>query len=159
MLFSRVSRDRVILSIAGVLAAAGLAACGGDSSSGGGGGPYGAPSDRGSVATPQAKAPATSGTVSARATVSAAADGSLAFNTDSLAAKAGEVTVVMDNPSSSGMPHGIAISGNGVDETGKIVQAGSSSTLKVKLAKGMYVFFCPVPGHEEAGMKGTLTVE
>jgi uncharacterized cupredoxin-like copper-binding protein len=156
MLFSRISRDRVILSIAGVLAAAGLAACGGDSSSGGGG-PYAAPSDRGS-ATPQAKAPATSGTISNRATVSAAADGSLAFNTDSLEAKAGEVTVVMENPSSSGMPHGIAISGNGVDDTGKVVQAGSSSTLKLKLAKGMYVFFCPVPGHEEAGMKGTLTV-
>jgi uncharacterized cupredoxin-like copper-binding protein len=150
MLFS-VSRDRLILSIAGVLAAAGLAACGGSNS-------YTPPSDRGSVATPQAKAPATSGTVSDQATVSAASDGSLAFNTDSLEAKAGQVTVVMDNPSSSGIPHGIAISGNGVDKTGDVVQPGSSSTVKAKLAKGTYTFFCPVPGHEEAGMKGTLTV-
>jgi uncharacterized cupredoxin-like copper-binding protein len=88
----------------------------------------------------------------------AAADGSLAFNTTSIEAKAGEVTVVMDNPSSSGIDHGIAISGNGVDQDGKVVQPGASSTIKVKLRPGTYVFFCPVPGHEEAGMKGTLTV-
>jgi uncharacterized cupredoxin-like copper-binding protein len=152
MLFSSISRDRLILSIAGVLAAAGLAACGGGSSS------YTPPSDRGSVATPQAKAPADSGTASDQATVSAAADGSLAFNTKSIKAKAGQVTVVMDNPSSSGIPHGIAISGNGVDKDGDVVQPGSSSTVKAKLSKGTYTFFCPVPGHEEAGMKGTLTV-
>jgi uncharacterized cupredoxin-like copper-binding protein len=150
MLFRIVSRDRLILSIAGVLAAAGLAACGGNS--------YTPPAERGSVATPEAKAPASSGSVGARATVSAAADGSLAFNTTSIEAKAGEVTVVMDNPSSSGIDHGIAISGNGVDQDGKVVQPGASSTIKVKLRPGTYVFFCPVPGHEEAGMKGTLTV-
>jgi uncharacterized cupredoxin-like copper-binding protein len=150
MLFRIVSRDRLILSIAGVLAATGLAACGGSS--------YSAPTDRGSVATPQAKAPAASGSVGARATVSAAADGELAFNTTSLEAKAGEVTVVMDNPSSSGVDHGIAVSGKGVDQVGKVVHPGASSTLKVNLRPGMYVFFCPVPGHEEAGMKGTLTV-
>jgi uncharacterized cupredoxin-like copper-binding protein len=153
MLRSIVSRDRLILSIAGVLAAAGLAGCGG-------GGSYSAPTDRGSVPSPQATAtaPAASGTLSSQATVSAAADGSLAFNTTTLQAKAGNVTIVMDNPSSSGMPHGIAVSGRGVDKTGDIVDAGSNSTLKVKLSKGTYVFFCPVPGHEEAGMKGTLTI-
>jgi uncharacterized cupredoxin-like copper-binding protein len=151
MLFRIVSRERLILTIAGALAAAGLAACGSSGSDT-------PPSDRGSVATPEAKAPAASGNAGARATVSAAADGSLAFNTDSIEAKAGEVTVVLDNPSSSGIEHGIAVSGNGVDQEGKVVQPGSDSTVKVKLRAGTYVFFCPVPGHEEAGMKGTLTV-
>jgi uncharacterized cupredoxin-like copper-binding protein len=151
MLRSIVSRDRLILSIAGVLAAAGLAACGGNSS-------YSPPTDRGSVPSPKATATPAAGTISARATVSAAADGSLAFNATTLEAKAGNVTVVMDNPSSSGQPHGIAVQGMDVDKTGDIVDPGSNSTLKVKLSAGTYVFFCPVPGHEEAGMKGTLTV-
>lgn len=35
---------------------------------------------------------------------------------------------------------------------------GDTVTKKVKLAKGKYEFYCTVTGHEEAGMKGTLTV-
>lgn len=35
---------------------------------------------------------------------------------------------------------------------------GDTVTKKVKLAKGKYEFYCSIPGHEEAGMKGTLTV-
>jgi uncharacterized cupredoxin-like copper-binding protein len=29
----------------------------------------------------------------------------------------------------------------------------------VKLKPGTYTFYCSVPGHEQAGMKGTLTVK
>ena len=36
--------------------------------------------------------------------------------------------------------------------------SGGSDTLTVKLKPGTYTFYCPVPGHEQAGMKGTLTV-
>ncbi len=35
---------------------------------------------------------------------------------------------------------------------------GDVASGKVKLAKGKYEFYCTIPGHEEAGMKGTLTV-
>ena len=35
---------------------------------------------------------------------------------------------------------------------------GDTVSRKVKLAKGKYEFYCTIPGHEEAGMKGTLTV-
>jgi len=38
------------------------------------------------------------------------------------------------------------------------VSTGGQSKVTVNLKAGTYTFFCPVPGHEQAGMKGTLTV-
>jgi uncharacterized cupredoxin-like copper-binding protein len=38
------------------------------------------------------------------------------------------------------------------------VQPGSKSTLTVTLKAGTYDYYCPVPAHKAAGMKGTLTV-
>jgi uncharacterized cupredoxin-like copper-binding protein len=35
---------------------------------------------------------------------------------------------------------------------------GDTASKKVELEKGKYEFYCTIPGHEEAGMKGTLTV-
>ncbi len=35
---------------------------------------------------------------------------------------------------------------------------GSTVSEKVDLKKGSYEFYCTIPGHEEAGMKGTITV-
>jgi uncharacterized cupredoxin-like copper-binding protein len=86
----------------------------------------------------------------------AAVPGKLAFDTKTLKAKTGTVTVSMSNPSS--FPHGIAVEGNGVDKDGKVVQQGGTSSLTVKLKPGKYTFYCPVPGHRQAGMQGTLTV-
>jgi plastocyanin len=77
----------------------------------------------------------------------------LAFNVKSLSAKHGKVTLVMANPSS--LQHGVAIQGHAV---GKVVGKGRTSTITVTLKKGTYTFYCPVPGHRAAGMKGTLTV-
>ncbi len=85
-----------------------------------------------------------------------AVPGKLAFDTKTLKAKAGEVTLTMSNPSS--FPHGISVSGHGIDKDGKVVQQGATSTVTAKLKPGTYTFYCPVPGHEAAGMKGTLTV-
>jgi uncharacterized cupredoxin-like copper-binding protein len=65
----------------------------------------------------------------------------------------------MDNPKSTGKPHGIAVEGNGVDKDGPTVKPGQSSTLTVALKPGKYTFYCPVPGHKAGGMKGTLTVK
>ena len=85
-------------------------------------------------------------------------DGSLYFEQRKLRAKAGAVTLVMDNPSSSGKAHGIAVEGNGVDKDGQIVQPGSKSSVTVTLKAGTYEYYCPVPAHKAAGMKGTLSV-
>lgn len=83
--------------------------------------------------------------------------GQLRFTVDSLEAEPGTVTITMDNPSD--LPHAVAIKGGGVDEQGETVQEGGTSEVTAELEAGEYEFYCPVPGHEEGGMEGTLTVE
>jgi uncharacterized cupredoxin-like copper-binding protein len=98
---------------------------------------------------------------SAKATLSlkASSSGALKFNKRKLAAKRGTITIVMTNPSSSGLKHAIAVEGKGIDKDGPSAKPGKKSTLTVKLKKkGKYEFYCPVDGHKNAGMKGTLTV-
>jgi uncharacterized cupredoxin-like copper-binding protein len=84
--------------------------------------------------------------------------GMLMFNTKTLTAKAGKITIEMINPKTSGIPHGISVEGHGVDKDSKIVKPGKTVSLTVTLKKGSYTFYCPVRGHEAGGMKGTLTV-
>jgi uncharacterized cupredoxin-like copper-binding protein len=91
--------------------------------------------------------------------LSADPGGQLRFTKSKLTAKAGKVTLVMDNPSSAGMDHGISIEGNGVDQDGPIVPAGKTSMVSATVKKGTYTYYCPVPGHKQAGMVGTLTVQ
>jgi len=80
-----------------------------------------------------------------------------AYDKTSATATAGHVTIKSMNPQGTG--HDIALKGNGVDEKGEIVQDGGVSTIDIAdLKPGTYTFYCSVPGHEEAGMKGTLTV-
>jgi plastocyanin len=91
------------------------------------------------------------------ATLRISADKSkLKFNVKTLKARHGKVTIRMANPSN--LPHAVGIEGRGVDKDGKTVRKGGTSTVTVTLKKGRYTFYCPVPGHEAAGMKGTLTV-
>jgi plastocyanin len=82
--------------------------------------------------------------------------GALKFDKTELSAKPGKVTVTMDNPSS--VPHAVEIEGNGVEEETKTLTDGSAS-VTVDLKSGKYEFYCPVDGHKEAGMEGTLTVQ
>jgi plastocyanin len=83
--------------------------------------------------------------------------GQLKFLASSATATAGSVMLRMANKSS--VPHDIAITGNGVSQVGQIVSNGGTSTVTAHLAPGTYTFYCSVPGHEAAGMKGTLTVK
>jgi len=40
-----------------------------------------------------------------------------------------------------------------------LLDGGSSGTVTINAEPGTYEFYCSVPGHKEAGMVGTLTVE
>jgi len=63
------------------------------------------------------------------------------------------------SPNESSVPHNIALEGQGVNEVGEVVQDGGVSEISADVVQGEYQFFCTVPGHREAGMEGTLTVE
>jgi plastocyanin len=88
--------------------------------------------------------------------ISADQGGALKFDKSSLTAKAGKVTIVMDNPSD--LPHAIEVEGNGTEIKGDTVTKGGVSKASGTLKAGDYEFYCPVDGHKQAGMKGTLTV-
>jgi len=91
--------------------------------------------------------------------LSADPKGKLKFNTSRLTVAHGKVSLVMKNPSGSGLPHAIAVEGKGVDKDGKTVSPGGTSKVTVTLKKGTYEFYCPVDGHKAAGMKGKLVVK
>lgn len=126
-----------------------LAGCGGGSSS---------------STTPASPANASTGSASSAkgevVNLSADPSGQLRFTQSKLTvAKPGTVTLVMRNPTSAGMSHGVSLEGNGVDKDGPIVAPGKTSSISVDLKKGTYTYYCPVPGHRQAGMTGTLTVQ
>jgi plastocyanin len=152
-----------LLSCVTALAAAGvlLAGCGGgsSSSSGGGGGGYSAPAPAKTTATTSA-APAPAAASGNKLALKADESNGLSFDPKTLTAKAGTVTITMDNPSGDSQPHAVSIEGpGGVSAAGKIAQPGGTSQVSLKLKPGTYTFFCPVDGHRAAGMEGTLTVQ
>ena len=139
-------RWMTLLAVTAVLA---LAGCGGSDEK------STSSSSSKATSTPTATQAASSG--GGGETLKLAADKSaLKFDKSNLTAKAGKVTLEMANPSQ--IPHAVAIKGNGVDVDGKTIGNGETSTASADLKPGTYTFYCPVPGHEAAGMKGTLTV-
>ena len=81
--------------------------------------------------------------------------GALKFDKTTLSAKAGKLTIVMDNQSQT--PHAVEVEGSGVESKTQTVTGGSAK-VTVDVKPGKYEFYCPVDGHKAAGMKGTLTV-
>jgi plastocyanin len=85
-------------------------------------------------------------------------EGDLVFEPETLEAEAGEVTLDYVNPSE--VPHNVAIEVDGETVAqGETVTGGASGPATARLEAGEFVFYCSVPGHREAGMEGTLTVE
>jgi plastocyanin len=91
--------------------------------------------------------------------ISADPSGQLAFQQSSVTApKPGPVTIDFTNDSPVG--HDVHVQDpSGKDLGGTDVINGTSTTATLNLKPGRYTFFCSVPGHEQAGMKGTLTVK
>jgi plastocyanin len=83
-------------------------------------------------------------------------NGQLLFAFKNAQAEPGPLTINTKNEAS--VPHNVAIQGGGIDEVGPVVQNGGTSTIKVTVKAGKYPFLCTVPGHAQAGMRGTLTV-
>jgi plastocyanin len=122
------------------------AGCGGNDNSGNSGG-------TGSSAT---STPSSSGGGGETLTVTADPGGAISWDKTSLSAKAGKVTLKLVNQSST--PHAIEIEGNGVEAKTKTVTGGEADVTE-NLTAGKYEYYCPVDGHKQAGMEGTLTVK
>jgi plastocyanin len=109
-----------------------------------------------STPTPAAKSKPATGSGS---TVSLQPKGDqLLFDTDTLTAKAGKVTVDFTNDSA--IPHNVTL----IDSANKTLGAtptfdGGTKSFNATLKPGTYTYYCSVPGHREAGMQGTLTVK
>jgi plastocyanin len=88
--------------------------------------------------------------------IAADAGGQLRFDKERLTAEAGEITIVMENPSD--LPHAVRIVDGGPEAEGEVVQMGETSEATATLEPGTYEYNCPVPGHTEAGMVGELVV-
>lgn len=108
-------------------------------------------------ATDQAKE-AAGGAIPSVLSVASPASGALQFNPTSLTSKPGSVTIIYANPSQ--VPHNLAILDSSGKEVGSTMEPFTAGVKKTtaKLAAGSYVYECLVPGHAQAGMKGTLTV-
>jgi uncharacterized cupredoxin-like copper-binding protein len=66
-----------------------------------------------------------------------------------------ENRVATDAAAKNGDATGIA----GVLAGGAPVAGGGSETLTINVPAGSYSYICTIPGHYQAGMKGTLTVQ
>src|SRR5919108_6343617 len=89
--------------------------------------------------------------------IAADPSGALKFDTTSLEASAGKVTIDFTNDSS--LPHNVKLDGPGVEDEGTDTVTGASTSVTLDLQRGTYTFYCSVDGHRAAGMEGTLVVK
>jgi plastocyanin len=54
--------------------------------------------------------------------------------------------------------HALEVEGNGIETETDNIAPGDSATIKVDLKDGSYEIYCPIDGHRDQGMEGTLTV-
>jgi uncharacterized cupredoxin-like copper-binding protein len=71
--------------------------------------------------------------------------------------QAGTVTFSVKNNGT--IDHAFEVEGQGVEEEAETIKPGESAELTVDLSKdGSYEIYCPIDGHRQSGMEGTLTV-
>jgi uncharacterized cupredoxin-like copper-binding protein len=119
------------------------------------------------TAAPQAAASAASPTAAPTAAAASSASGGGASTTinatekdfaialDNSSVPAGSVTFKIKNNGPS--PHDIGI--KELNKASDIIDPGKSGEITVDLKAGTYTVICTIPGHEQLGMKMTLTVK
>jgi len=112
----------------------------------------------GDVATGGGGRVSTVGKGAAEIHIEAAPEG-LAYTSQAVTIEAGETLLHFENPQD--VPHDVDLE----DADGKPIAdmetiAGGYADVPIRdLEPGEYTFYCSVPGHREAGMEGTVTVE
>jgi plastocyanin len=101
---------------------------------------------------PAAKPAGPGGTVQLAASPTA-----IAYDTTKLTSKPGKVTIEFTNPAA--LEHDVAIEKDGKEIAVSETIGEGKTSVSAELASGTYTFLCTVPGHAEAGMEGTLTLE
>jgi uncharacterized cupredoxin-like copper-binding protein len=80
----------------------------------------------------------------------------LGFNVSSTTIPANtDVQVTVTN--NGALAHDFVIDDLGIQT--KLLNPGESATVTINAAAGDYTYYCSVPGHREAGMQGTITVQ
>jgi plastocyanin len=118
-----------------------------------------APAETTSSTSSSSAAPApSSGGSASKLSLSANPEGQLSYNTKTLSAKAGAVSIDFANASPVG--HNVTVESSSGETVGATPTfQGGSKTVNLNLKPGTYKFFCSVPGHRQAGMEGTITVK
>ena len=141
-------KKALILIAVVALAGFGLAACGGDDNE---------DTTAAATTTTETETATAGGGGASTVDIAAPADGNLAFDQTDLTTKAGAVTINFNNPAS--ISHDVKVEdSSGAELGGTELVAQGDATATVDLQPGSFTFFCSVPGHREAGMEGTLTV-
>lgn len=54
--------------------------------------------------------------------------------------------------------HALEVEGEGTEAKTDTIAAGGSAEVKVELKKGTYELYCPIDGHKDKGMEGSISV-
>jgi plastocyanin len=86
-------------------------------------------------------------------------DGDLAYTFDEVVSPPGNTNFVFENPQT--VAHDVAVETIGGEQQGKTdVVKEDMGWLRLYLPpETKYTFYCSVPGHREAGMEGTVTID
>ncbi len=112
---------------------------------------------RATTGTPAPPSSPAASTSSTSLKLAANPSGLLSYDTKQLSAKAGTVTITMANMSP--LEHNVTVAQGSAVLGATPTFVGGSKTLTLTLKPGVYTFYCSVPGHRQAGMEGTLTVQ
>jgi plastocyanin len=83
--------------------------------------------------------------------------GLLSYDAKSLSAKAGSVSITLTD--NAPLEHNVTVAQGATVLGASPTFIGGRRTLTLNLKPGTYTFYCSVPGHRQAGMEGTLSVQ